>query len=163
MAGLGNPKTGGRQKGIKNKSLAIITQQRAEMINEAFASGVSAVEVMLANMRRAFGRASVLAARLEKMVAANHPEDQDWANALTELWNNTDRAQRYARDVAPFFHPQLAAVKHDHRTQDGQVIRPVIVIEGYPTEPLALPAPVEAAPASIPEPPLVVPGNETRN
>jgi hypothetical protein len=30
---------------------------------------------------------------------------------ITEL-----RAQRYARDVAPFFHPQLAAVKHDHKT-----------------------------------------------
>jgi hypothetical protein len=42
------------------------------------------------------------------MIADGHPED------------------------APFFHPQLAAVKHDHRTQDGQVIRPVIVIEGYP-------------------------------
>jgi hypothetical protein len=45
MAGKGNPKTGGRKKGSKNKNLSAITAQRAEMISEAFAAGVSAVEV----------------------------------------------------------------------------------------------------------------------
>ena len=34
--------------------------------------------------------------------------------------------------AAPFFHPQLAQVKHDHRTAGGELIRPIIEITGYP-------------------------------
>jgi hypothetical protein len=41
-------------------------------------------------------------------------------------------AQRYARDAASFIHPQLAVIKHDHRTADGELIRPIIEITGYP-------------------------------
>jgi hypothetical protein len=44
-------------------------------------------------------------------------------------------AQRCARDAASFIHPQLAQVKHDHRGDDGEPIRPVIEITGYPAPP----------------------------
>jgi hypothetical protein len=40
-------------------------------------------------------------------------------------------AQRCARDAASFIHPQLADIKHDHRTADGELIRPIIEIT-YP-------------------------------
>jgi hypothetical protein len=32
----------------------------------------------------------------------------------------------------PFFHPHLADIKHDHRTENGKLIGPVIEITGYP-------------------------------
>jgi hypothetical protein len=48
-------------------------------------------------------------------------------------------AQRCARGAASFIHPQLADIKHDHRTADGELIRPIIEIAGYP-------APKEIAP-----------------
>jgi hypothetical protein len=32
-------------------------------------------------------------------------------------------------------HSQLAQVKHDHRSEDGRTIRPVIEIIGYPASP----------------------------
>jgi hypothetical protein len=60
---------------------------------------------------------------------------KDFDAKLIEIWTLRDRAQRYARDVAPYFHPQLAAVKHDHRTADGLPLRPILVIEGYPGDP----------------------------
>ena len=63
---------------------------------------------------------------------------ESFERKLSEMWNLRDRAQRYARDVAPYFHPQLQAIKHDHRTADGAPLRPILVIEGYPSEPPAL-------------------------
>jgi hypothetical protein len=41
-------------------------------------------------------------------------------------------AQRCTRDAVTFIHPQLAQVKHDHRTENGKLISPVIEITGYP-------------------------------
>jgi hypothetical protein len=41
-------------------------------------------------------------------------------------------AQRCARDAASFIHPQLADMMHDHCSEDGKLIRPVIEITGYP-------------------------------
>ena len=35
-------------------------------------------------------------------------------------------AQHCARDGAPFFHPQLADIKHDHRSENGKTIRPTL-------------------------------------
>jgi hypothetical protein len=101
MGGLGLPKTGGRQNGSKNKHMAAVTAQRAQMIAKAFNAGVSSLEVMLAGMRRAYGRAEVLAGRLEQMIADGHPEDQQWANMLMDLWNVTDRAHRAEPMVVP--------------------------------------------------------------
>jgi hypothetical protein len=49
--------------------------------------------------------------------------------------------QRCARDAAPFLHPQLQAIKHEHRGTDGELIRPIIEITGYPEPKPALPAP----------------------
>jgi hypothetical protein len=69
---------------------------------------------------------------------AENKTGKDFERKLIEMWNLRDRAQRYARDVAPYFHPQLVAVKHDHRTADGAPLRPILVIEGYPSEPAAL-------------------------
>jgi hypothetical protein len=55
-------------------------------------------------------------------------------------------AQRCARHAATFLHPTLAAIKHGHRGADGEIIRPIIEITGYPERkpvpPLALPAPL---------------------
>jgi hypothetical protein len=69
---------------------------------------------------------------------ADNKVGEDFERKLSEMWNLRDRAQRYARDVAPYFHPQLQAIKHDRRTADGQPLRPILVIEGYPSKPPAL-------------------------
>ena len=46
--------------------------------------------------------------------------------------------QRCARDAATIFHPQLAQVKHGHRGLDGELIKPVIEIIGYPASDVAI-------------------------
>ena len=46
---------------------------------------------------------------------AENKTGKDFERKLIEMWNLRDRAQRYARDVAPYFHPQLQAIKHDHQ------------------------------------------------
>jgi hypothetical protein len=55
-------------------------------------------------------------------------------------------SHRMAARAAPFFHPQLADIKHDHRSEDGKTIRPVIEITGYP-------GPKEIAPPTAALPP----------
>jgi hypothetical protein len=66
----------------------------------------------------------------------------DLIRLIEQILVYRDRAQRYARDAAPFFHPQLADIKHDHRSA-GTAIRPVIEITGYP-------GPKEIAPPTRP-------------
>ena len=104
---------------------------------EAARTGKTALQVMMDNMRVAYEQATMLHEELLQALAENKV-GKDFERKLSEMWNLRDRAQRYARDVAPYFHPQLAAVKHDHRTADGAPLRPILVIEGYPSEPPAL-------------------------
>jgi hypothetical protein len=61
-----------------------------------------------------------------------------------------EKAQRWARDAAEYFHPKLQAIAHNHHAIDGSTVRPVIEITGYPTGPIAgspppLPALTEAS------------------
>jgi hypothetical protein len=51
-----------------------------------------------------------------------------------------------AARAAPFFHPQLADIKHDHRTADGELIRPIIEITGYPAALKEIAPPTPALP-----------------
>jgi hypothetical protein len=110
---------------------------------------------MMDNMRVANEQATILYEELLKALAENK-KGKDFERKLSEMWNLRDRAQRYARDVAPYFHPQLQAIKHDHRTADGAPLRPILVIEGYPSEP-----PVPAIEPPKPEPtPVIVRGTD---
>jgi hypothetical protein len=106
-------------------------------------------------MRLAFGQATALYEGICKLEKGG-VSDAKLAADLLEMWNLRDRAHRYARDVAPYFHPQLAAVKHDHCTADGKPLRPILVIEGYPAD---LNAPTEDAPP----PKAVVGGGNSRH
>jgi hypothetical protein len=63
---------------------------------------------------------------------------------MSEMWKFRDLAQRYAVAAAPYVHPRLAAVSHQHRGEDGSIVRPILVIEGYPAD---LDGPLKAIPA----------------
>jgi hypothetical protein len=51
---------------------------------------------------------------------------------LKEILLYRGQSHLWATKAAPFFHPQLADVKHDHRKEDGKPIVPIIEITGYP-------------------------------
>jgi hypothetical protein len=53
---------------------------------------------------------------------------------MEEMWRFREAAQRYAMAAAPYVHPRLAAVSHQHRGADGSIVRPILVIEGYPAD-----------------------------
>ena len=53
-------------------------------------------------------------------------------------------AQPCARDATSYLHSQVADIKHDHRTNDGKPIVPIIEISGYP-EPKQIEAPLTPA------------------
>ena len=127
VKGMPRPPNAGRKKGTPNK---ITTALREEVAR----TGKTALQVMMDNMRVAYEQATMLHEELLKALAENKTGN-GFERKLSEMWNLRDRAQRYARDVAPYFHPQLAAVKHDHRTADGVPLRPILVIEGYLGEP----------------------------
>ena len=127
VKGAPRPPNAGRKKGTPNK---ITTALREEVAR----TGKTALQVMMDNMRVAYEQATMLHEELLKALAENKTGN-GFERKLSEMWNLRDRAQRYARDVAPYFHPQLQAIKHDHRTADGAPLRPILVIEGYPSEP----------------------------
>jgi hypothetical protein len=97
----------------------------------------SAVEVMMQNMRWADDQVEALMAMLPKCVPDELP------SVITNILMYREKSQRWARDVAEYFHPKLQAIAHNHHAIDGSTVRPVIEITGYPTEPLpAPPAPL---------------------
>ena len=107
------------------------------------ASGKTPLEVMLDNMRRAFNEAHRLMAVL---CGPDAPQGEEAQALMEEMWKFRDLAQRYAVAAAPYVHPRLAAVSHQHRGEDGQIVRPILVIEGYSAADLdhslkAIPAP----------------------
>jgi len=133
VKGAPRPPNAGRKKGTPNKITAMLREEAAR-------TGKTALQVMMDNMRVAYEQATMLYEELLKALAENKT-GKGFERKLIEMWNLRDRAQRYAREVAPYFHPQLQAIKHDHRTADGAPLRPILVIEGYPSEPAALTSP----------------------
>ena len=111
-------KTGGRRRGTPNRITAELRQQ-------ALATGKSMLQIMTDNAREMDAIVQKLSEQLAKA------SGDDLIRLIEQILVYRDRAQRYARDAAPFFHPQLADIKHDHRSA-GPAIRPVIEITGYP-------------------------------
>jgi hypothetical protein len=130
----GQARIGGRKKGTPNKTtqlkLEMAQREQREIAERARINGMTPLDVMLDNMRWAVESAKVL---MEKSADA-HARGAAPAVAAIELRLDQVKAfaQRCARDAATFLHPQLAAVKHEHRGADGELIRPVIEITGYP-------------------------------
>jgi hypothetical protein len=118
----GAPKTGGRRKGTPNKATA---ERQAQVA----ASGKTPLEVMLDNMRRAYNEAQRIMSLLD---GPDAPQGEEALALMSEMWKFRDLAQRYAIAAAPYVHPRLAAVSHQHRAEDGSIVRPILVIEGYP-------------------------------
>jgi hypothetical protein len=74
-------KTGGRQKGVKNRTTLEKEARHTEIVEQAKAEGVLPLEVMLHCMRKA------------------------WES------NEFNEAHRYAVDAAPYIHAKLSAQK----------------------------------------------------
>jgi hypothetical protein len=107
MGAKGQPKTGGRQKGSKNKLVADFKQTKgiSKKLAELDASGMSMAEIQVEMAR--------------------------WLRALaaSEREKNTDAAARYgsmaskiAKDVSPFLYPTHSSIKHSGE-EDGAPIR----------------------------------------
>ena len=112
-------KTGGRRRGTPNKITAELRQQAA-------ASGKSLLQVMQENVRWADNVVQMLSERLATATG------EDLTLLLKEILLYRGQSHLWATKAAPFFHPQLADVKHDHRKEDGKPIVPIIEITGYP-------------------------------
>ena len=96
---------------------------------------------MLDNMRHAYNEALRLMSSLD---GPDAPQGEEAEALMSEMWKFRDAAQRYAMAAAPYAHPRLAAVSHQHRGADGSIVRPILVIEGYPAD---LDGPLKAIPA----------------
>jgi hypothetical protein len=109
MAGGGSKpgeRRGGRKRGTPNKASAA---RQAE----AAAEGVMPCEVMLANMRFAYGRALELQAMLPTTV-----ENEEDIALLGEVVRLRGIAQDWAKDVANYYHPKLASVTHNGNAEN---------------------------------------------
>ena len=128
----GHSKVGGRKKGTPNKATSLRREMQARKTREieerARLNGMTPLEVMLDNMRWALEQARML---MEARATAEDGRTPDLVQIAARLDLLRAFAQRCARDAASFI-PQLADIKHDHRTPDGKLIRPVIEITGYP-------------------------------
>ena len=82
-------------------------------------------------MRWAYDKALKLTALLSGPEA---PQGEEAEALMQEILKFRDAAQRYASAAAPYVHPRLAAIQHDHRSEDGSIIRPTIILTGYPEE-----------------------------
>jgi hypothetical protein len=91
------------------------------------------VEIMVQNARWADEQVEALMAVLPKCTPAELPD------AIAKVLIYREKAQRWARDAADYFHPKLQAIAHNHHAADGGAVRPVIEITGYPVEPIAPP------------------------
>ena len=118
----GTPKTGGRKKGTPNKATA---ERQAQVA----ATGKTPLSIMLENARLADAEAQRLTAVL---FGPDAPQGEEAVALMSEMWKFRDAAQRYAKEAAPYVHPKLAAIQHEHRSEDGSAIRPTIIITGHP-------------------------------
>ena len=112
-------KTGGRRRGTPNKITAQMREQAAK-------SGKSMLEVMVENVRWMDDQIEGLVDRLAEA------SGEELAETMAKIVQLRTISHQMAARAAPFFHPQLADIKHDHRTADGELIRPIIEITGYP-------------------------------
>ena len=118
----GTPKTGGRKKGTPNKATA---ERQAQVA----ATGKTPLSIMLENARLADAEAQRVTAVL---FGPDAPQGEQAVALMSEMWKFRDAAQRYAKEAAPYVHPKLAAIQHEHRSEDGSAIRPTIIITGHP-------------------------------
>ena len=84
---------------------------------------------MLEGVRLADAEAQRLTAVL---FGPDAPQGEEAVALMSEMWIFRDAAQRYAKEAAPYVHPKLAAIQHEHRSEDGSAIRPTIIITGHP-------------------------------
>jgi hypothetical protein len=126
-------KTGGRRRGTPNK----IT---AEMRAQALATGKTMLQIMTENARWMDDQVQLLLERLEKT------SGEEFSDLLTKIVQLRAISHQMAARAAPFFHPQLAQVKYDHRTADGELIQPIIEITGYPAALKEIAPPTPALP-----------------
>jgi hypothetical protein len=112
-------KTGGRRRGTPNK----IT---TEMREQAAKSGKSMLQIMVENVRWMDDQIQGLVDQLAEA------SGEELADTLAKIVQLRTISHQMAARAAPFFHPQLADIKHDHRREDGELIRPIIEITGYP-------------------------------
>lgn len=85
---------------------------------------ITPLEVMVANMRYAMGRAMDAQARLQGVIDAGSVIEI--AEAVKHILTCRKLAQDFAVDAAPYMHPKLAMVKHI--TTDNDLDRFKIVI-----------------------------------
>jgi hypothetical protein len=109
----------GRRKGTPNK----VTSRMRE---QCIATGKTMLQIMTDNAREMDATVQKLS---EQLARASR---DDLKRLMEQILVYRDRAQRYARDAAVYFHPQLADIKHDHRRDDGKPIVPILEITGYP-------------------------------
>jgi hypothetical protein len=95
----GSREGSGRKKGAPNKATAALQAEVA-------ASGVTPLEVMLANMRFAHCQADALEKRLDEA------ESETMIELLGEIAHFRGIAQKCAVDCANYIHPRLASVQH---------------------------------------------------
>ena len=126
-------KTGGRRRGTPNK----IT---AQMREQAMATGKSMLQIMTENARWIDEQVQALVDRLAEV------SGEELAETLAKIVQLRAISHQMAARAAPFFHPQLADIKHDHRTADGELIRPIIEITGYPAALKEIAPPTPALP-----------------
>jgi hypothetical protein len=93
---------------------------------QALASGKTMLQIMTENTRWMDDQVQLLVERLGKT------SGEAFSDLLTKIVQLRTISHQMAARAAPFFHPQLADIKHDHRTADGELIRPIIEITGYP-------------------------------
>jgi hypothetical protein len=99
------------------------------MRDQAMATGKSMLQIMVESVRWMDDQIQGLIDRLAEVSGAESVQLRAISHQM-------------AARAAPFFHPQLADIKHDHRSVDGKTIRPVIEITGYPgTKEIAPPTP----------------------
>jgi hypothetical protein len=119
-------KTGGRVKGTPNKATARI---REKMIHQ----GQSMLAILVENVRE-------LQALCRKL--ADNPTDEN-IRAVQTLIGARGVLAAAADRAAKYLHAPQMAIKHSHVTENGEPIRPVVVISGYPGQ---LPASSQAPP-----------------
>ena len=129
-------KTGGRRRGTPNK----IT---AEMRAQALATGKTMLQIMTENARWMDQQVQALVDRLAEV------SGEELAETLAKIVQLRAISHQMAARAAPFFHPQLADVNHDHRTENGKLIRPIIEITGYPAALKEIAPPPPALPVAL--------------
>lgn len=106
-------KTGGRQKGSKNK----VTIEREKAVAEYTSGreGLQPLDIMLENMRFAHEKGGEVLGKILEGDGAN-------MDSLKELIRFRQIAQDCANQAAPYVHPKLAAIEHTGK--DGKDLIP---------------------------------------